>query len=200
MTRYDTNQLRISGCIREEPIVSHTAYGEAFMAFSIICRRLSGTCDELPVLAPQALVKAIQKGICCEIQGQIRSYNEYSAEGTHLRLKIFAKQISRKQTAEVNQVILEGHICKTPVYRVTPFGREISDLLLAVNRTHGKSDYIPVIVWGQNARFAEKLQVGQKVRVEGRFQSRLYEKALEDGKVEQRTAYEVSAGAIYLIL
>lgn len=200
MTRYDTNQLRISGYIREEPTISHTAYGEAFMAFPIICRRLSGACDELPVLAPQALVQAMQKDVCCEIQGQIRSYNEYSTGGTHLRLKIFAKQILTRQTMGINLVALEGHICKKPVYRVTPFGREISDLLLAVNRTHGKSDYIPVIVWGQNARFAGQLQVGQKVRVEGRFQSRLYEKALESGRVEQRIAYEVSAGAIYLIL
>lgn len=199
MTRYDTNQLRISGCIREEPIVSHTAYGEAFMAFSIICRRLSGTCDELPVLAPQALVKAIQKGICCEIQGQIRSYNEYSAEGTHLRLKIFAKQISRKQTAEVNQVILEGHICKTPVYRVTPFGREISDLLLAVNRTHGKSDYIPVIVWGQSTICRETAGRAKSTR-RGSLSKQIIRKSSGGWKVEQRTAYEVSAGAIYLIL
>ncbi len=200
MTLYDTNQLHVSGFLKDDPVKSHVAYGEEFLSFDIMCRRLSGTYDQLPVLAPAGMAGALRAGANYGIMGQLRSYNEYSETGTHLRLKIFAKKIMEVQKTDLNTVILEGHVCKDPVYRITPFGREIADLLLAVNRAYGKSDYIPIIVWGKNARFARQLKTGQKIRIEGRFQSRVYEKTLDEGKAEKRMAYEVSACAIYMIL
>ncbi len=197
----DVNQLYLSGEVQGVPVFDHSAYGEEFFCAFLCCRRLSGTVDTLPVLAPQPLAVQLRPGLRLAVAGQLRSYNEYAGADTHLRLRAFAQSVAPAiEAADQNRVVLEGHLCKPPVYRMTPFGREIADLLLAVNRRHGKSDYIPAIVWGENARFAGGLGVGQKVRLEGRFQSREYEKALQDGRREARRAYEISAGGIYQIL
>lgn len=195
----DTNRAQLSGKVLAPLQYSHTAYDIDFFSGKLCCRRLSGKEDILPFLVPASMTELLHTGEVL-LRGQIRSYNEYSPEGTHLRLKLFVRQCVGQSVGDCNTVLLEGHICKKPVYRETPFGRQITDLLLAVNRAHGKSDYIPVIVWGKNAQFARELQVGQKIRAEGRFQSRSYEKQLSDGASEQRTAYEISASTIYLIL
>ncbi len=198
----DVNRVEASGVIVEEPCWSHTSYNEDFMRFCLAVKRLSGIKDRLPVIASAfTLRENAQKDMRICVRGQIRSYNEYREKGAHLKLYLFVKEIGKEQeNTDKNTVTLEGYVCKKPVYRITPFGREIADLLIAVNRSYGKSDYIPAIAWGNNARFAEKLSVGQKLRVEGRFQSRSYEKVLADGKKETRTAYEVSVCSIYIVL
>ena len=141
------------------------------------------------------------------IEGQFRSYNTYENQRSRLVLTVFAKDIKEYQVEEneegreriSNEVVLTGYICKKPIYRKTPFGREISDILLAVNRAYNKSDYIPCIAWGRNARFCENMEIGTEVRIVGRVQSRMYEKKHEDGTVEQRVAYEVSVGSLELV-
>ena len=140
------------------------------------------------------------------IEGQFRSYNSYENEKNRLILTVFAKDIMEYKNDEEeeksqvsNEVVLNGYICKKPIYRQTPFGREISDILLAVNRAYNKSDYIPCIAWGRNARFCQNLEVGTEVKIVGRVQSRTYEKKFEDGTVEERVAYEVSVGSLEII-
>ena len=147
------------------------------------------------------------------VKGQFRSYNSYENEKNKLILTVFAKDIIElhdeeensenseitKKDAVTNEVVLIGYICKKPIYRQTPFGREIADLLLAVNRAYNKSDYIPSIAWGRNARFSQTLEVGTKVKVVGRVQSREYEKKFEDGRTETRVAYEVSIGSLEVV-
>ena len=207
----DNNHLVLVGKITDEKKFSHEIYGEKFYTFDLSVPRLSGNADVIPITISERLFKdeelVVDKKI--KITGQFRSYNSYENEKNKLILTVFAKDIEflPNQEEEVvaskelisNEVVLIGYICKTPIYRQTPFGREIADILLAVNRAYNKSDYIPCITWGRNARFCSKMEVGTEVKVTGRVQSRTYEKKYEDGTVEERVAYEVSVGSLEVI-
>ncbi len=208
-TNYDdNNHLTLVGKVTSEKRFSHEIYGEKFYIFDLEVPRLSGNADKIPVTISERLLtsKDLSIGADLKIDGQFRSYNSYNNEKNKLILTVFAKDIEflEKQDEEVevrkdqvsNEVILDGFICKKPIYRKTPFGREISDILLAVNRAYNKSDYIPCIAWGRNARFCENVSVGTEVRIIGRVQSREYEKKYEDGTVEKKIAYEVSVSSL----
>ncbi len=178
---------------------SHKVYGEGFYNFKIIVPRLSDYSDILPVTVSERLIYGIDIENCenpLSIHGQLRSYNKYIDGSNRLILTVFARDLSMEEAAlEVknpNQITLDGYICKAPLYRTTPFGREISDILVAVNRPYGKSDYIPCIAWGRNARFSEKFKVGDRINIWGRIQSREYQKKLNNGEVLNKIAYEVS--------
>lgn len=205
----ENNSIKLVGKITSEIEFNHETYGEKFYDTKIQVKRLSGDFDEINLIVSERLLlgKKIELSTMVEVNGQLRSYNYYTEEENKRRLllNVFVKDIrvvSDKEIQEdesldtTNEVELIGHICKKPIYRKTPFGREISDLLIAVNRPYGKSDYLPCIAWGRNARFTENLSVGQVIRIVGRMQSRSYTKELEDGKVEERTAYEVSIATL----
>ena len=191
-----TNSVCVSGSLRDLSI-SHRIYGEAFYTFFIECGRLSEKTDILPVTASERLLfrHPLCEGAEVCVRGQLRSYNKLVDGKVRLYLTIFAREIEDKCNT-VNEIELTGYVCKPPVYRVTPFGREITDMLIAVNRAYNKSDYIPCIVWGRNARFASDFGVGDKVSIFGRVQSREYEKILENGEKTHRTAYEVSVSRL----
>lgn len=207
----ENNSLTLVGKITDEKRFSHEIYGEKFYSFDLSVPRLSGNADIIPVTISERLFKedelVVDKKV--KINGQFRSYNNYEGERNRLVLTVFAKDIEylENQDEEVvasrdfisNEVILIGYICKTPIYRQTPFGREISDILIAVNRAYNKSDYIPCIAWGRNARFCSKMEVGTEIKVTGRIQSRSYEKKHDDGTVEERVAYEVSISNLELV-
>ena len=207
----DNNHITLVGKITDEKKFSHEIYGEKFYTFDLSVPRLSGNADIIPVTISERLFKdedlVIDKKV--KITGQFRSYNSYENEKNRLILTVFAKDIEflPNQEEEIvaskdlvsNEVILTGYICKTPIYRQTPFGREIADILLAVNRAYNKSDYIPCITWGRNARYCSKMEVGTEVKVIGRVQSRAYEKKHDDGTVEQKVAYEVSISNLEVI-
>ena len=208
-TNYDdNNHLKLVGKVTSEKKFSHEIYGEKFYIFNLSVPRLSGNADNIPVTISERLLtnQDITIGAKLEIEGQFRSYNSYDHEKNRLILTVFVKDIQflENQEEEVefrkdqisNEVVLDGFICKKPIYRKTPFGREISDILLAVNRAYNKSDYIPCIAWGRNARFCENVPVGTEVRIVGRVQSREYEKKYEDGTVEKKVAYEVSVSSL----
>lgn len=193
----DNNIITLIGTIVSDKQFSHEVYGEGFYTFDLEVPRLSENSDIIPVTASERILgedfKVGQKVI---IDGQFRSYNNYENEKNKLVLTVFVKdmkiveEIDEEQNP--NEIILDGFICKKPIYRTTPFGREIADILLAVNRAYNKSDYIPCIAWGRNARFCQNMSVGEKIKIWGRIQSRLYEKKFEDGTSETRRAYEVS--------
>lgn len=195
-----TNSITVSGKILTDFVLSHEVYGEKFYSFYIENRRLSDAVDILPVIISERLLidECYAVGDNVLIEGQIRSHNNFDGIKTHLKLSIFVKSISptEEMCNPVNRIMLDGFICKKPVYRTTPFGREIADILLAVNRAYGKSDYIPAICWGRNAKFASNLEVGTNISLSGRMQSRDYQKRLDDGEVITKTAYEVSASKI----
>ena len=210
----ENNYLTLVGKVTGEKKFSHEIYGERFYVFNLEIPRLSGNSDIIPITVSERLIKedTLTEGKKLLIKGQFRSYNSYENEKNRLILTVFAKDIVeveeneedeenemvRKDTV-TNEVVLVGYICKKPIYRQTPFGREISDLLLAVNRAYNKSDYIPCIAWGRNARFCQNLEVGTEVKIVGRVQSRNYEKKHEDGSIETRVAYEVSIGSLEVI-
>jgi single-stranded DNA-binding protein len=191
-----SNKAYVEGKIASEPEFSHEMYGEGFYNIMVEVARLSEAADLLPVTVSERLIDGIDISVDRDviIEGQLRSYNKYTDGGNRLILTIFARDISfnDEKTKNPNQIYLDGFICKRPVYRTTPFGREITDMLIAVNRPYNKSDYIPAIAWGRNARFSEKLNVGDHVRIWGRIQSREYQKKLGEGEVISKTAYEVS--------
>ena len=195
-----TNSITLSGRILSDFAESHQVYGERFYSFYIENQRLSDAVDILPVIISERLLidQSYTPGDNVLIEGQIRSHNNFDGIKTHLKLSVFVKSIMPCDAASipVNRTILDGFICKKPVYRTTPFGREIADILLAVNRAYGKSDYIPAICWGRNAKFVSSLNVGTNVALFGRMQSREYQKRLENGDVITKTAYEVSASKI----
>ena len=209
ITNYsENNYLILVGKITSDKRFSHEIYGESFYIFDLEVPRLSGTSDIIPITISERLITNFDLSIGkeVEIEGQFRSYNSYENERSRLVLTVFAKEIKEKQENEElisdkvsNEVVLIGYVCKKPIYRQTPFGREISDILLAINRAYNKSDYIPCIAWGRNARFCENMEVGTEVKVVGRIQSRMYEKKYEDGRVEQKVAYEVSVGSLEII-
>ena len=198
----ENNTVFIAGKIVEGCVFSHEVYGEGFYTFQISSERLSDKADILPVTVSERLIdmELLQVGAKVDIIGQLRSYNNYNSKKNRLVLTIFAREIRLMEGEEgknENQIFLNGYICKPPIYRKTPFGREISDILVAVNRAYNKSDYIPCIAWGRNARYMANLQVGSNVRVWGRVQSRTYQKRIGE-EIEERVAYEVSVSKIEL--
>jgi primosomal replication protein N len=194
----ENNMATISGKVVSNVEFSHEVYGEGFYYFMLEVPRLSDSSDKIPVTISERLTSKdrLTIGTIIEVEGQFRSYNSYNSEGNKLLLTVFARDIvfleDEKKIKNPNQIYLNGFICKRPIYRTTPFGREITDILLAVNRPYNKSDYIPCIAWGRNARFSEKLAVGDNIKVWGRIQSRTYQKKLETGEVINKVAYEVS--------
>ncbi len=195
----NTNEVVIVGKLRGRMEFSHKIYGEGFYNFFLEVPRLSGYTDILPVTVSERLIYGMDLEVCdnnLEIQGQLRSYNKLVEGNNRLILTVFARELgildSDDKVKNPNHIFLDGYVCKKPLYRTTPFGREITDLLVAVNRSYGKSDYIPCIAWGRNARFAEKLLVGDRIKIWGRVQSREYQKRRHDGEVVNKTAFEVS--------
>ena len=211
----ENNYLTLVGKVTGEKKFSHEIYGERFYIFNLEIPRLSGVADIIPITISERLINedTLHEGQKLLVKGQFRSYNSYESEKNRLILTVFAKDIkviSEEEQSEeenemtkkdivTNEVVLIGYICKKPIYRQTPFGREIADILLAVNRAYNKSDYIPCIAWGRNARFCQNLEVGSQIKLVGRVQSRTYEKKHEDGSVETRVAYEVSVGSLEVI-
>lgn len=192
----ENNQVTLVGEIKTEFEVSHEVYGEKFYRFELSVERFSGTKDVLPVVVSERLIDVKQNytGEMMEIQGQFRSFNKHEENHSKLILFVFAREIkfAEEGTYHTNNILLDGFICKPPVYRKTPSGREIADILLAVNRPHGISDYIPCICRGRDARYISGCEVGDNILLQGRIQSREYTKKVET-EVEKRTAYEVSA-------
>ena len=202
----ENNQLVLVGKVTSDKRFSHEIYGEKFYIFNLEVQRLSETVDIIPITVSERLLTSIslELGNELKVEGQFRSYNNYENERNRLILTVFAKEIveidlEENQEEVSNEVILIGYICKKPIYRQTPFGREIADILLAVNRAYNKSDYIPCIAWGRNARFCQNMEVGTEVRLTGRVQSRMYEKKHEDGSIEERVAYEVSVASLEVV-
>ena len=220
----ENNYLTLVGKVTSEKQFSHEIYGERFYLFDLSIPRLSGNADIIPVTVSERLIndEMMQIGTKLLIKGQFRSYNSYENEKNRLILTVYTKDIEKieekaqekveneegnettsnefaKKDSITNEVVLVGYICKKPIYRQTPFGREIADILLAVNRAYNKSDYIPSIAWGRNAKFCKNLEVGTEVKIVGRIQSRNYEKKYEDGTVVKKVAYEVSIGSLEVI-
>lgn len=202
----ENNFTSLSGKILSNPEFSHEIYGEGFYIITVEVPRLSDTYDYIPVMFSERLLPLDKFviGKIVAVEGQFRSYNNYSSESGHkLLLTVFARDIvivdSLDEVKVPNSIYLNGFICKKPIYRTTPFGREIADILLAVNRAYNKSDYIPCIAWGRNARFASHFEIGDNIRIWGRIQSRNYQKKLSDGTVDERTAYEVSISKMEII-
>ena len=181
---------------------SHEVFGEGFYMVDVSVRRLSNSVDTIPVMISERLidVESDYRGEFLMVSGQFRSYNRHDEQKNRLVLSVFAREVSfieeELDGAKTNNILLDGYICKLPIYRKTPLGREIADLLLAVNRPYGKSDYIPCICWGRNARFASAFEVGEHVQVLGRIQSREYVKKLSETETQKRTAYEVSVSKL----
>ena len=201
----ENNQVTIKGEIVSGFVYSHEIYGEGFYLVDIKVDRLSELKDIIPVMISERLLDINQNyiGSYVSIYGQFRSYNKHQDNRNKLFLSVFVREIEFLDLIEEgtnsNEVFLDGYICKEPVYRKTPLGREISDLLLAVNRPYGKSDYIPCICWGRNARFSGGFRVGERVAILGRIQSREYVKKVSEEESEKRIAYEVSVNKIEII-
>ncbi len=188
------NKVYVYGEIVSEAVFSHEVYGEGFYEFFVKVMRLSGQADILPVTVSERIMTEDMKvgGHICAL-GQFRSYNKLEGGKSRLMLTVFIRELLEEPPAKnPNSIVLSGYICKPPVYRTTPFNREIADLLIAVNRSYNKSDYIPAIAWGRNARFVRNLQVGDRVALSGRIQSREYQKKQPDETFTSMTAYEVS--------
>ncbi|MFZ7130794.1 MAG: single-stranded DNA-binding protein [Eubacteriales bacterium] len=199
----ETNKVTLVGRLSSDFKYSHTIFGEVFYRVYMEVSRLSNNVDILPIIISERLLndQSFAMGDMVMVQGQLRSYNRKIEEKSKLILVIFAKDIifldeEHMEKQNPNYIFLDGFICKPTVYRETPFGREICDILLAVNRMYNKSDYIPCITWGRNARFAKGLLIGERINIWGRIQSRNYEKKLSDGEAEERVAYEVSISKI----
>ena len=201
----ENNKIELCGVIASTPELNHKTYGENFYGFRLSCSRKSTEKDMLPIIVSDRLVeiKDLQVDKRISVKGQVRTFNKHiSDDKRKLLIMVFARNVREVEEESEsapefnNNVKLSGYICKPPVYRVTPKGREIADVLIAVNRTYGKSDYIPCITWGRNARYTGNLDVGTRVDVEGRLQSREYTKKLDDGTEEIRTAYEISVSRI----
>ena len=191
----NNNRVFISGEILTDAEFSHEVYGEGFYEMNVLVKRLSGQGDILPVTVSERLIQDenLKKGVIINAIGQFRSYNKLVDGKSKLMLTVFVREILPDvYVRNPNNIVLCGYICKPPVYRTTPFNREIADILIAVNRSYNKSDYIPCIAWGRNARFAKNLEVGEKIAIAGRIQSREYQKRLSDDDVRIMTAYEVS--------
>ena len=204
----ENNHLTLIGKVTSDKTFSHETYGEKFYSFDLEVVRLSENSDIIPITISERLLPEVnlEIGTKLAIDGQFRSYNNYENEKNRLILTVFAKDVVevKDETEEQdpkasNEIILIGYLCKKPIYRQTPFGREIADILLAVNRAYNKSDYIPCIAWGRNARFCQNVDVGTEVKITGRIQSRRYEKKQEDGSTQTRVAYEVSVSSMEIV-
>lgn len=196
----DTNMVNLVGELENDLELSHEIFGEKFYNTKIKINRLSDSYDVLPITISERLLEEIdfENNKWVRVSGQLRSYNKNIDNKNRLVLTIFAREISvcEEDNKDPNSIFLDGFICKEPVYRKTPLGREITDLLVAINRPYNKSDYIPSIVWGRNAKFAKGLKVGDRVQMWGRVQSREYEKKVSNGEILKRVAYEVSISKI----
>ena len=191
------NAVNLCGTLAGRPVFSHSSKNEEFYIFPLEIVRLSGNADVINIIADKKLLESanIGDGDFVEVGGEVRSYNNKSGTGRKLIISVLAKRISVTDGEDENSVVLHGTLCKMPTLRRTPMGRQICDVMLAVNRRYGKSDYIPCIAWGQNAVEVSELAVGDRIRLEGRLQSRKYIKT-EDGESAERTAYEVSAVSV----
>ena len=200
----ENNQVTVMGEIVGDFAFSHEIFGEGFYMVDVKVQRLSESYDIIPLMVSERLldVNADYKGLLISVSGQFRSYNRHEERKNRLVLSVFAREIEFveeiEESARTNQIFLDGYICKEPIYRKTPLGREIADLLLAVNRPYGKSDYIPCICWGRNARYASNFRVGERCAIWGRIQSREYMKKLDEENVERRVAFEVSVSKLEL--
>ncbi len=200
----ENNQVVIMGEIVSSFVFSHEIFGEGFYMVDVRVPRLSDSSDIIPLMVSERLID-VEEDYCGQnimVQGQFRSYNRHEERRNRLVLSVFAREIEfvdeTPESAQTNQIFLDGYICKEPIYRKTPLGREIADLLIAVNRPYGKSDYIPCICWGRNARFASNFTVGTRCEIWGRIQSREYIKKLSEEDAEKRVAYEVSVSKLEL--
>ncbi|MGL4990740.1 MAG: single-stranded DNA-binding protein [Sarcina sp.] len=190
------NKIYLEGVVLSELEYSHEMYGEKFYTFDLEVMRLSDSKDKLNITISERLIAQYELSIGKEIivEGQLRSYNKFVGGSNKLILTVFARNIEDclQRSKNPNEIYLDGFICKEPIYRTTPFGREIADVLLAVNRSYNKSDYIPTIAWGRNSRFCKSLEVGDNIRIWGRLQSREYQKKVSETEVIKKIAYEVS--------
>lgn len=199
---FENNQVSMAGKIASTFTFSHEVFGEGFYICDIEVERLSDSTDRIPIMVSERLfpVNGAYIGRDVYVNGQFRSYNRHEENKNRLVLSVFVREIHflEEEEGEIrpNYVFLDGYICKQPIYRKTPLGREIADILLAVNRPYGKSDYIPCICWGRNARYAENFKVGDHVQVWGRIQSREYQKKISENEFEKRIAYEVSVSKL----
>ena len=196
-----SNKIELCGKVLTKPIYTHELYGEGFYEFMLGVDRLSEYEDKIPITISEKLLKEkkLEVGSGVFLKGQLRSYNKLMEGRSKLILTVFAREIFFDDATEPSNIIeVSGYICKEPIYRTTPFNREICDILLAVNRAYNKSDYLPCIAWGRNARFIKDCKVGEKVFISGRIQSREYQKKLDDGTAETRVAYEISINKINL--
>ena len=198
----ENNQVTIMGEVASPFTFSHEVFGEGFYMMDVNVKRLSNSEDRIPLMISERLIDVSQDytGEFIMVSGQFRSYNRHDEQKNRLVLSVFVREVSfieeELDGAKTNNIFLDGYICKLPVYRKTPLGREIADLLLAVNRPYGKSDYIPCICWGRNARFASTFEVGVHVQIMGRIQSWVYIKQLTETETEKRIAYEVSVSKL----
>lgn len=198
----ENNQVTIMGKLATEFSFSHEVFGEGFYMVEVEVKRLSNSEDRIPLMISERLIDVTQDytGEYIMVHGQFRSYNRHEEQKNRLVLSVFVREISFMEEepdgTKTNSIWLDGYICKEPIYRKTPLGREIADLLLAVNRPYGKSDYIPCICWGRNARYASGFEVGEHVQLLGRIQSREYVKRISDTETEKRIAYEVSVSKL----
>jgi len=189
------NQVTLSGRVSAAPALSHVTHRENFYLFVLEIRRLSGVDDYIKIICPETLLRDLQLGDDVTIHGALRTYNNKSGIGSRLVITVLAQEITLGSDEPINHVVLCGTLCKMPVYRKTPLGREICDMLLAVNRRYGRADYLPCIVWGPQAREFSGAIVGTRLHIEGRIQSRVYNK-VEDGIAVEKTAYEVSVAKV----
>lgn len=196
----DTNVVNLRGELEDNLEFSHEIFGEKFYNTKIKINRLSDSYDVLPITVSERLLEEIdfENNKSVKVVGQLRSYNKNIDNKNRLVLTIFVRDIKvcDEENKDPNSIFLDGYICKNPIYRKTPLGREITDLLVAINRPYNKSDYIPSIVWGRNAKFAKSLKVGDRIQMWGRVQSREYEKKTDNGDVLKKVAYEVSISKI----
>lgn len=202
---FENNQVSMMGEIVSEFQFSHEVFGEGFYMVELAVNRLSNYSDYIPLMISERLIDTEQDytGQLIRVSGQFRSYNRHDEKKNRLVLSVFVRELEFldeiDENEKTNQIFLDGYICKEPIYRKTPLGREIADVLLAVNRSYGKSDYIPCICWGRNARFASGFTVGSHIQIVGRVQSREYVKRIDEENVEHRVAYEVSVSKVDLL-
>ncbi len=196
------NNVELWGKVLTSPVYSHTVIDEKFYEFNLEVPRLSESSDVIPITISEKLFKKdeLVENSVISLNGQFRSYNKLIDGKSKLMLTVFVRELTEVDTSKnPNLITLKGFLCKEPIFRTTPFKREITDILLAVNRAYNKSDYIPCIAWGRNAKFVKDLQVGTKLNLEGRIQSREYQKKLNDEEVVNKTAYEISISKVNII-
>ncbi len=201
----ENNQVVVIGEIVGDFVYSHEIFGEGFYMVDLLVPRLSDSSDLIPLMVSERLMDVTQdyRGRAIMVSGQFRSYNRHEEHKNRLILSVFVREVEfieeMEENEKTNYIFLDGYICKEPVYRKTPLGREIADILLAVNRPYGKSDYIPCISWGRNARYSSSFRVGERCRIWGRIQSREYMKKISEDVAEKRVAYEVSVSKLELV-